>query len=132
MTKKEVAQKYIKFLAHGNTQKIIDLFEDKAIVHSPVYGAKQADKFYAELSGDTTNSALNLIGIFEEDNSNRLALYFKYKWTLKSEKTVEFEVVDIMEFNNKNKIKELKIIYDTVISRVLVKEIKNNSASINI
>ncbi|MEH6535887.1 MAG: nuclear transport factor 2 family protein, partial [Psychroserpens sp.] len=58
--------------------------------------------------------------IFEQDDSNDLALYFTYKWTLKNNQKVEFDVVDIIEFDSKNKIKKLKIIYDTVISRKLV------------
>ena len=59
-------------------------------------------------------------GIFEQNESNDLALYFSYKWTLKNKQKVEFDVVDIIEFDAENKIKKLKIIYDTVLARKLV------------
>lgn len=49
---------------------------------------------------------------------------FEYKWTVKSGKIVEFDVVDILDFDKENKIIGLKIIYDTVISRNLVDEMK--------
>ncbi|WP_237270756.1 hypothetical protein [Tenacibaculum discolor] len=52
-----------------------------------------------------------------------MALYFTYKWTLKNNEKVEFDVVDIIELNSENKITKLKIIYDTVISRKLVNKL---------
>ncbi|MGB5385730.1 MAG: nuclear transport factor 2 family protein, partial [Eudoraea sp.] len=85
---------------------------------------KKADAFYRELSSDTTNSELHLKGIFEETNSNKLALYFNYKWTLKNKQKVEFDVVDIIEFDATNMISKLQIIYDTLISRELVRELE--------
>jgi hypothetical protein len=70
---------------------------------------------------------LKLKGIFEDADSARIALYFEYKWTVKSGKITEFDVVDIFKFNDENKITELKIIYDTVISRNLVDEINKTN-----
>jgi ketosteroid isomerase-like protein len=66
---------------------------------------------------DTISSELKLKGIFDDADSDRIALYFEYKWTIKSGKIVEFDAVDIIVFDNDNKITTLKIIYDTVISR---------------
>lgn len=124
LTKKEIAIKYLDYLEKGEIEQTIKLFNEKGIVDSPIYGIKKADAFYRELNSDTTNSELHLIGIFEENNSNKLALYFNYKWTLKNNQKVEFDVVDIIEFDTSNMIKKLKIIYDTVISRELVKELE--------
>lgn len=62
--------------------------------------------------------------IIGEAGSDRIALYSEYKWTVKSRKIVERDVVDILDLGNENKIIELKIIYDTVISRDLVAEMK--------
>ncbi|GAA3568547.1 nuclear transport factor 2 family protein [Snuella lapsa] len=123
MTKKAIATKYIDYLEKGEIENIINLFNEKGIVDSPLYGIKKADEFYRELSSDTTNSELHLFGVFEENNSNRLALYFTYKWTLKNDKKVEFDVVDIIEFDMHNKISKLKIIYDTIISRKLIEQL---------
>jgi hypothetical protein len=125
MTKKEIANKYISFLEKGDIENVISLFNQKGIVDSPLYGIKKANEFYHELSSDTTNSELRLLGIFEENNSNSIALYFTYKWTLKNNEKVEFDVVDIIEFDENNEISKLKIIYDTVITRKLVGQLEN-------
>jgi hypothetical protein len=123
MTKKEIANKYIDYLEKGDIKKIINLFNDNGIVDSPLYGIKKADKFYHELSSDTSNSKLHLLGVFENNESNNIALYFTYKWTLKNNEKVEFDVVDIIEFDTNNKISKLKIIYDTVIARELIQQL---------
>ena len=123
-TRKEIAIKYLDYLEKGDIEQTIKLFNEQGIVDSPIYGVMNADAFYRELSSDTTNSELHLKGIFEEINSNKLALYFNYKWTLKNKQKVEFDVVDIIEFDASNMISKLKIIYDTVISRALVRELE--------
>lgn len=120
MNKKKIANSYLEYLESGNIEQVIDLFNENGIVDSPIYGINKADIFYRELNNDTSNSELNLLGIFEEKDSNKLALYFTYKWTLKNNKKVEFDVVDIIEFDSLNKISNLKIIYDTVLARELV------------
>ena len=125
MDKKEIANRYLKYLENGNIEQVIDLFDKNGIVESPIYGIKKADEFYRELNNDTSNSELHLKGIFEQNNSNELALYFTYKWTLKNNQKVEFDVVDIIEFDSKNKIKKLIIIYDTVLARKLVDTLNN-------
>ncbi|WP_428742432.1 nuclear transport factor 2 family protein [Tenacibaculum sp.] len=121
--KTEIANKYLEFLENGNMEKVINLFDENGIVESPIYGIKKATLFYRELNNDTSNSKLQLKGIFEQNDSNNFAIFFTYKWTLKNNKVVEFDVVDIIELNSENKIKKLKIIYDTVITRKLVKEL---------
>lgn len=123
MNKKEIAKEYINHLENGNIEQVLALFNQDGIVDSPLYGIKKADEFYLELNSDTLNSELSLLGIFEESDTNNLALYFTYKWTLKNNEIVEFDVVDIIEFDNKNKISKLKIIYDTVVARKLVEQL---------
>jgi len=120
MNKKDIAKEYINHLEKGSINQVIKLFNQNGIVDSPLYGIKKAADFYKELNDDTTNSKLTLLGVFEEDDSNKIALYFTYKWTLKNNETVEFDVVDIIEFDNQNKINKLKIIYDTVNARKLI------------
>jgi len=124
MSKTEIAKQYIKHLESGNIEKVIDLFNDNGIVESPIYGTKKAETFYRELNNDTAKSELQLKGIFEQNNLNNLAIYFTYVWTLKNKQKVEFDVVDIIELDSDNKIKKLKIIYDTVTSRKLVAQLK--------
>ena len=67
---------------------------------------------------------MKLKGIFEEEDSDSIALYFNYKWTMKNNELVEFDVVDIIEFDESNQIIKLKIIYDTFKSRAMIKELK--------
>jgi hypothetical protein len=124
MNKKEIANKYLEYLEKGDIHRIIELFNENGIVDSPLYGIKKARDFYKELNNDTSNSELIPIGIFEREDSNDLALYFSYKWTLKNNQIVNFDVVDIIELDSKNKIKKLKIIYDTVLARELVGTLK--------
>ncbi|WP_224490954.1 nuclear transport factor 2 family protein [Robertkochia flava] len=123
MNKTEIAKTYLRYLENGAMEKVIDLFNDDGTVESPIYGIKKADVFYRELNNDTSNSELILKGIFEQHDSNSLALYFTYKWTLKNNQKVAFDVVDIIELDVENKIKTLKIIYDTVVSRKLINEL---------
>lgn len=130
MTQKDIARAYITHLENGNTEKLVALFSKDGMVDSPLYGIKKASEFYLELNDDTLNSELYTKGIFEEDNSNKLALYFTYKWTLKNNKKLVFDVVDIIEFDNQNKISKLKIIYDTVIARKLVEQLKTQKDNI--
>jgi len=120
MTKEEVAQKYLSFLEKGEMHNVIDLFVDEGIVESPLYGTLPATEFYNSLAEDTTSSQLHFDGLFFEKNTNRASLLFDYTWTLKNNKTVEFKVVDVLEFTSENKIKKLSIIYDTVIARSLI------------
>jgi len=124
LTKKQIATKYIDYLEKGDIEQVIKLFNKKGIVDSPIYGIKKANEFYRELNDDTTNSELHLLGIFDQNDSNSLALYFTYKWTLKNNQKVEFDVVDIIEFDYLNKIRKLKIIYDTVLARKLVDQLE--------
>lgn len=125
MTKSEVANSYLEHLQNGNIVAVIDLFTHEGIVESPVYGVKKASQFYHELNNDTSKSELEVKGVFEERDSNTIALYFTYHWTLKNKEKVSFDVVDIIEFSSAHKIKKLTIIYDTVISRRLVQELRS-------
>ena len=123
MNKIDVAKKYLELLESGNVEGVIGLFNENGIVESPIYGIKKAVDFYRDLKNDTSNSELHLNRIFEQIDSDNLAIHFTYGWTLKNNQKVEFEVVDIIDFDSQNKIKNLKIIYDTVNSRRLVDEL---------
>ena len=74
MDKKGIANRYLKYLENGNIEQVIDLFHKNGIVESPIYGIKKAAEFYRELSNDTSDSELILKGIFEQNDTNDLAL----------------------------------------------------------
>ncbi len=122
--KKEIAQLYIDLLAQANTTELVKLFSKNGFVDSPIYGEMEASTFYPLLNSDTANSELKLKGIFEDNDTNTLAIYFNFKWTIKNNEIVTFDVVDIIEFDEEHKIQHLKIIYDTVQSRVLINELR--------
>ncbi|TXG35631.1 nuclear transport factor 2 family protein [Seonamhaeicola maritimus] len=124
MTQKEISKQYLNFLEQGDLNGILELFSENGLVSSPIYGTKKASVFYKELFNDTNNSKLSLKGVFEEAETNKIAIYFNYKWTLADKSVVTFDVVDILEFNSKNQIEHLHIIYDTVKSRTLQKQQK--------
>ena len=124
MTVEHIAHLYLDYLERNEVQKIIDLFAPNGKVISPLYGTSAAKDFYRMLSDDTSESRLVFNGLFHEPDSLRVALLFDYQWTLKTKKSVTFQVVDIIEFNTDLKIEKLTIIYDTVKSRRLLEEIK--------
>jgi ketosteroid isomerase-like protein len=123
----EIARNYIDLLEKGDIRGVISLFSSTGIVHSPIYGKKSAKEFYNDLAEDTSESKLTINGIFEEPGSNRVALYFNYTWTLKNGEVVNFDVVDIIVFDDDGKISELRIIYDTVQSRGMVNSLKKSN-----
>lgn len=124
ISKRDIALKYLQHLEAGDLPVLLNLFTSTAQVVSPIYGLKNARDFYSDLAKDTHSSKLILKGLFEEENSNKVAIYFEYTWTLKNRKQVVFDVVDIIEFDILNKITKLNIIYDTSQSRGLVNELK--------
>ncbi len=120
LQKTDIAKQYIRALATGNLQEICDLFSEIALVDSPIYGLLNAQEFFKRLMADTKQSELKIHRIFEDHSSGELALYFEYQWQLNTEKRVCFDVVDIMKFDDLNKITALKIIYDTYAARQLL------------
>ena len=125
MNNKTAARKYIEFLEKGDLNGINRLFAKDGTVESPLYGKMRASEFYKELMSDTTKSELEIKGIYEAPESNSIALFFNYKWTMKNDELADFDVVDIIDFNSSAKIKNLKIIYDTVKSRRIMEKLKS-------
>jgi len=120
LSKRTIAKAYIQHLSNGDLVELLALFAPVAKVDSPIYKSKSATAFYQDLFQDTRASVLDLKGIFEDVESGELALYFNYQWTLKDGGVVDFDVVDILHFDEQHRITYLKIIYDTVQSRPAV------------
>ena len=81
---RSIAKDYLKYLQDGDIDQLLKLFCQDAIVHSPIYGVNKASVFYRMLQADTLASELELLGLFEEEKSTNMALFFTYKWTLKN------------------------------------------------
>lgn len=122
--RKAIAHLYIQYLGAGEMEKVLALFAEEGIVYSPLYGAKKAKDFYKGLEEDTLSSFLEIKDVYESSQSNNIALYFTYHWTLKSGKKIKFDVVDILTFDERHKITSLRIIYDTVGTRPLREHLK--------
>lgn len=123
-SKTEVSKQYIQFLESADLPALSNLFSEEGMVVSPIYGTLPAREFYNILAKDTTQSKLTINGIFEEPATGEIALYFQYDWTLQHGRQVTFDVVDILTFDEENKITSLKIIYDTVKAREWVEELR--------
>ena len=121
---KEIGLQYLEYLESNNREALLKLFSADAIVHSPIYGSKPAEEFYETLGQDTSNSKLTFINSFENSATHSFALYFNYEWTLKNGKVVPFDVVDIIQCNAEGKINDLKIIYDTHLTRKEVEALR--------
>ncbi len=121
----ETIKLYIRALEKGSYEAITKLFTEDAIVTSPLYGKIKASEFYKELFKDTTKSKITLLNIFVS-KSNRCigAGHFRYDWILKDRTPTSFECVDVFQFANAGKIKQLTIIYDTYKTRQAFEKIR--------
>lgn len=113
MEEKEIIKTYFETLEQGDYEKLMELFDDKAIAKSPLYGKLSVKKFYKKLLEDTGNSKIDLLHIFVNKEKNNGAGHFRYNWILKDNSNSSFEGVDVFNFNNKGKIQQITIIYDT-------------------
>lgn len=112
MCKENLITEYLEALNHSDIKTIMKLFEDDAIVYSPLYNEMSAQSFYQDLFQDTTESQTKLIDIFY-GTKNLIACYFQYDWTLKDGTLYTFYCVDVFEISCNNKFQKLRIIYDT-------------------
>lgn len=105
--------RYLHVLQKGSYEDIIELFTESAVINSPLYGKVKASRFYEELLKDTQKSEITSLNIFFNEPRNAGAAHFLYKWILNNGKITSFECIDIVEFADNGKIRQLTIIYDT-------------------
>ena len=116
----EICNRYLDALNKGDLNAVLSLFEENAIVVSPLYGELDAKLFYQALFEDTNRSDTKLMEVFHSSTSaTSIALPFlKYEWTLNNGTVVDFDCVDIFELaSDKSQFKKLTIIYDTSLFR---------------
>ena len=106
--------KYFEGLESGDAQKLLSLFEEDAVVLSPLYGMLPAKQFYSDLFKDTNESRITLLNIFKSlGKEDTCSGHFRYDWTMKDGSVVTFECVDVFKVSPDNKFQQLTIIYDT-------------------
>lgn len=115
MTPHDLCQRYLAALNAGDLAAVQALFAPGATVVSPLYGVVDAASFYRDLFADTARSATTPLNVFlPSGDAPAVALHFRYRWTLKSGKVVEFECVDVFELSaDRQQFAKLTIIYDT-------------------
>ena len=109
----EKIRNYLQSLESGDYQQVMRLFAPGAVVHSPLYGFRPAREFYRELLADSAASRIHLLHIYHQPGSLRSAVHFTYEWTLADGGQAVFDCVDLFEWDEEQKITQLKIIYDT-------------------
>ena len=111
----EICSQYLDALNRADLKKVLSLFEDDAVVISPLYGEVPVVEFYNSLFSDTQESKTRLLKILEStENHNIVALHFQFKWTLENGGYIDFECVDLFELSlNSNRFQKLTIVYDT-------------------
>ncbi|MFP4090701.1 MAG: nuclear transport factor 2 family protein [Cyclobacteriaceae bacterium] len=110
----QIVISYLQGLEEADLAKILSLFSQEGVVHSPLYGRQKALDFYHRLFADTQQSAITLLHIFREHQKPEVAAaHFRYDWLLRNGANSSFECVDIFYFDENAKIQEMHIIYDT-------------------
>jgi hypothetical protein len=107
-----ILDRYLEILQEASYVGILELFEEDAYIESPLEGKIKPADFYATLLSQTNRSRTQPFDIMI--GRKWTAVYFMYTWTMEDGTKVEFDCVDLLEFQgNSMKIKALKIIYDT-------------------
>jgi len=88
----EICSQYLDALNRADLKKVLSLFEDDAVVISPLYGEVPVVEFYNSLFSDTQESKTRLLKILEStENHNIVALHFQFQWTLENGGYIDFE-----------------------------------------
>lgn len=125
ITQQQTIRHYLQGLETGNAAQIIKLFSEYGRVHSPLYGTQQARNFYKALFQDTLRSEIRLFHIFQEVEKPGVAgVHFQYDWLMRDGSANSFECVDIFHFTGDDKIRELRIIYDTQNTRLAFNQLR--------
>ena len=108
----ELVDDYLSAVEERDLARLLSLFADGALVHSPLYGTMPATAFYPRLFTDTHEATLTLRATL--GGPGRVAFWFHFDWTLADGTPAPFDVVDIAELDEAGRIRALHIVYDTV------------------
>lgn len=109
---------YLRCLHESDTAGLVAQFEPDGMVNSPFLGEMKACDFFPKLAQASSQSVITLIDLFAsaqpETDSTRVAAYFRYDWTLKDGRVVDFVCVDVFGFRaGSDRIATMHIVYDT-------------------
>jgi len=117
MNPQQLAEAYLSALARADLPAMRGLFCDRALVHSPLYGPTPAGDFFPALFSDTAESRLTLRGVTQGTTAEGiplLCIWFRFDWRLRGGTRSPFDVVDVLELDDSDRIAALRIVYDTV------------------
>ena len=114
-TAHELCRRYLDALNRSDLEGVLALFTADAQVRSPLYGERDARRFYTDLFADSARSETRLLHVFKSNEGEpAVALHFAYAWTLQSGVVVRFECADIFPLSaDGTRFAGLTILYDT-------------------
>ena len=114
LIKQKILDVYCHGLEENDTDKVISLFSEKGLVHSPLYGLMPHKEFYKTLFDNTYRTKVELKNFFSNSHlGNAMAAHLFYVGGINGQPAEQFECVDIFDLDSENKIKKLTIIRDT-------------------
>ncbi len=116
----QIVRSYFALLTASDVVSIVALFAEDGFVESPVLGRMPAGDFYRTLDDASTQKVLTVHRVLSSDDNRVHAAHFTYDWTLAKGGQIEFDGVDLFEFNDDDKIVSMKIFYDTHPTREVV------------
>ncbi|HBL98836.1 TPA: hypothetical protein DDZ86_04300 [Candidatus Dependentiae bacterium] len=110
----DIIQSYCKALKANDYNVMISLFSKDATVFSFFAGEKSAAEFFQNLFKTSRRTKVELKNMFIGlENKSTVAAYIYLEAVWNEKFALQFEAVDIFEFNSENKITTLRIILDT-------------------
>jgi len=119
----EIIQTYALALRDNDYEAMINLFAADAMIFSFQAGVQQPTVFFRNLFATTSRSAVKIKTVFFNEAKSEVAVHINLVALLDKQYPINMEVVDIFEFDSKNKIKTLRIILDTYPIRALKEKI---------
>jgi ketosteroid isomerase-like protein len=105
---------YLNALERGDVAAICALFAPDARIFSPFLGWMAPKPFFDKVEAASAPSRITPIDICVSTTGARRATgYFVYDWALKDGSAVQFECVDVFEFDESARIERMVIVYDT-------------------
>ncbi len=112
----EVIKKYMQALATCNLDGLCELFTPEAKVYSPLLGWIEPRIFFEKmctLSDVEKSYQIPHNTLISTEGKPTMIKHFTYHWVVKDGRETTFEVCDVFEFNEQNKITKETILYDT-------------------